>query len=284
MKKLLLTIFRWYFSHFFIRTGKIPLLNLLTKLGLTKNVELISSFDDGILIHLDLDDWIQKQIFFFGRYEIEKLQTLFWKQNLKDGQIVLDIGANVGYYSLMAAKRINKGTVYAFEPVRDTFDKLENNINLNRFTNIKAYNLAVSDRAGTLQLFPGDHKNTGTSSIRMHKGFSGKLEMVDAITVDEFVARENIFKADFIKIDVEGSEMNVLKGMKLTLEKLSPVVLIELLEEKLENAGSSVKEIYQLFIGMGYKPYNINNKLYLEPISEPAEGSLIVFKKDQISL
>ena len=184
----------------------------------------------------------------------------------------------------MAAKRINKGTVYAFEPVRDTFVKLENNINLNGFTNIKAFNLAVSDQAGTLQLFPGNNKNTGTSSIRMHKGFSGKLEMAEAITVDEFIKREKIYKADFIKIDVEGSEMNVLKGMKWTLEKLSPVVLIELLEEKLDNAGSSVKEIYQFFIGLGYKPYNINNKLNLEPLFEPAEGSLIAFKKDQILL
>jgi FkbM family methyltransferase len=280
MKKLLLSVFQWYFSKFCIRKGKIPVLNLITKLGLTKNVHLTGSYDNGILMHLDLDDWIQKQIFFFGRYEVEKLQTFYWQNNIKENQVILDIGANVGYYSLMAAKRNRHGTVYAFEPISKTFNRLQENISLNRFANIKPFNLAVADSDKSLKFFVGDEKNTGTSSITLHQNFNGELQTVRAITIDEFVVKEKISHIDYIKIDVEGAEMKVLRGMKKTLQQLNPTVLIELLDEKLLPAGSSVKEVYLFFAELAYKPFNIDSNLGLSPVSEPLEGSLILFKKD----
>src|ERR1700674_3161993 len=103
MRKLLLNFCRLYFKYFPIRKGKIPILHLIDKTGLTKHYNLSSTFDKNISINLNLDDWIQKQIFYFGRYEIEKIETIFWQNIVKEEQYIFDIGANIGYYSLMAA-------------------------------------------------------------------------------------------------------------------------------------------------------------------------------------
>jgi FkbM family methyltransferase len=279
MKRLTLDFFRWYFSKFPIRKGKMPILNLITRLGLTRSTQFIGSFDNGILIHIDLEDWIQKQIFFFGRYEVEKLQTLYWQKNLKENMVIMDIGANIGYYSLMAARRIKSGIIYAFEPVDNTFKKLEENIRLNDFRNIKTFKMAVSDNDEPLQLFVGSKKNTGTSSITTHYDFDGKMETVQSATLQAFVVEHKISHIDFVKIDVEGAEMKVLQGAKKVLQQLNPVVLIELLDSRLKPAGSSVGAVYSFFKDMNYVPYNIDHKLNLVEIREPVEGSLIIFKK-----
>ncbi len=279
MIKLFLTrLLQLYFRYFPLRKGKIPVLRWLGKSGISSGIIQKTRFDKDLVIEANLDDWIQKQIYFFGRYEIEKNQTKFWKKYLRAGMIVLDIGANIGYYSLMAAKRVKgTGLVYSFEPVTDTFIKLNKNIHLNQFQNIKVINKAMSDTTGIIEIFTADVENTGTASFSEHTHFSGVREKVETITGDDFFLDEETKRLDLVKIDVEGAEMKVLKGMIKTLRKFKPLVLVEINKALLEKNGTRPYEIYQTLGSVGYEPYEINQKGDLFYLSEIQEGNLIAF-------
>jgi len=280
MKLFFLSFFRWYFSKFPVRMGKMPLLNFISWLGLTKNVKTQKTFDENIKINLDLEDWIQKQIYFFGRYEVEKKETMLWKNILKEGQTIFDIGANIGYYSLLASKRIGDGRIYAFEPVKQTFERLTKNVKINNFKNIKVNNLAVSNEEGTVDIYVANSKNTGTSSITNHMHFNGDKQTVKSLTIDHFVKSNNIEAMDIVKIDVEGAEMMVIEGMEKSLRKFNPIVMIELIDERLKAAGSSIKEAYDFFEKLDYKSYQLDRRLEMRSSEKYLEGSLVIFKKN----
>jgi len=282
MRKILLLMARIYFRYFPIRKGKLPILHLIDKTGLTKNYTLISTFDKNIFINLNLNDWIQKQVFYFGRYEIEKNETLFWRNLIKPGQYVFDLGANIGYYTLQSAVRVeNEGKVYCFEPVSTTYKKLIDNIKLNRFNNIVPQNFALSNKKGEIELFVAGENSTGSSSLTMHIDFSGIKEKVQTITLDEYVLNEKIPKVDIIKIDVEGSEPMAIEGMKQIMQNFKPIILIEVLDERLNTVGSSKEKLYELFLQNCYKPYEIISENQLKSLSLPTEGPLILFKHFQ---
>ncbi|HET6244032.1 MAG: FkbM family methyltransferase [Bacteroidetes bacterium] len=280
MKQLILSFFKFYFRHFPIRKGKIPILNLLDRLSLTKNVSATVKFDDNINVNVNLNDWIQKQIYFFGIYEIEKTETYFWKKIIKPGFIILDIGANIGYYSLLASKLTGiQGKIYSFEPVKATFNKLLNNIQLNNFQNIFINNIAISDIEGEIELFVADDLNTGTSSITLHHNFSGQKEIAKSLPLDSFVqSNKEIHKIDLIKIDVEGSEFHVLKGMKYVLSEFQPFILIEILDEKLNLVNTNKEEVYAYMEKFNYFPFEIISSDKVKPILVPKEGGLLLFK------
>jgi FkbM family methyltransferase len=278
LKIFLIRLFRLYFCYFPIRKGKFPVLVWLTKKELAKDLIQSARFDKNIIIEAHLDDWIQKQIYFFGRYEIEKEQTKFWNNFIQPGMIVLDIGANIGYYSLMAAKRTGKtGKVYAFEPVNNTFRLLVENIRINGFTNISAHKIAFSDTSGKTEIFTADSKNTGMSSFSEHVHFSGIKESVDMIEGDAFIASLNPLKIDLVKIDVEGAELKVLKGMIQSIIKFRPLILMEINELLLRNNKTSPAEIYLAFQNIGYSPYEFTHAGSLIPVEGFKESNLIAF-------
>ncbi|MDQ3189994.1 MAG: FkbM family methyltransferase [Bacteroidota bacterium] len=257
-------------------------MNLLTSIGLTKNVITTVKFDNDININVNLNDWIQKQIYFFGWYELEKNETFFWKKLLNPDSVIFDIGANVGYYSLISARSIGpKGEIFAFEPVKQTFNKLQKNINLNDFKNITAENIAISDKKGHITLYTADETNIGTSSITDHLNYSGEKLSVPSITLDEYLLDKDILKIDMIKIDVEGSEFNVLKGMAETIKKFQPHILIEILDEKLEAVNSNKEELYSFIENFSYQSFEIISSNTCLKLKTPIEGGLIVFKSSE---
>lgn len=261
-----------------VRTGKIPALNLLTRLGIARNFTAITTFDKGTLVQVDLDDWIQKQIFFFGSYLLEQQETRYWCDSVKEGEIILDIGANIGYYSLLASKRIgSEGRVYAFEAAPETFKKLADNIQRNAMANVYAYNLAVTNSRGTIDLHIADTRNTGMSSIAAFADESGVTVTVSCDTIDNFATDHSLGRIDRIKIDVEGAEMMVLRGMEQTLRKYLPVIHIELIDSRLRYAGSSLTELWNFLISLGYLPHAIGKGNRLVPVHTPREGALMVF-------
>lgn len=268
-----------YFMYFPVRKGKIPVMQLIDLLGFTKNYNLKSKFDQDIFINLNLDDWIQKQVFYFGRYEIEKNETLFWRNLVKKNQFVFDIGANIGYYTLQASVRVgNSGNVFAFEPVTITYNKLIDNIKLNSFSNIVAEKLALSNSKDNIELFVADEKSTGSSSISMHVNFSGIKETAETDTLDNYVENHKITKADLVKIDVEGCEPMVIEGMKNIMLNFKPLVLIEVLDERLNTIGSNKENLYSLFGQRDYEAFEIISDHEVYKIQSPKEGGLIVFK------
>ncbi len=212
---------------------------------------VICGFDSGLKIKADLDEWIQQHIYFLGSWDERGLK--FLKNLLKENDVFFDIGANIGAYSLVASKIVGPGgKVHAFEPVSAVFERLEYNIGLNGLNNITANQNAVYQTSEVLELFVSAKQNAGMSSIFHHDTESGKVEKVQAISIDEYVEKENIRKIDLVKIDIEGAEFFALQGMKKSLKRFRPVILMEVSAEVLNNTNIQGSEILDTMKDLNY--------------------------------
>lgn len=165
---------------------------------------LVSSKDSGLGLMLRSN----------GKFE--PLQSKKIINSLNQGDVVLDIGANIGYYSILASKLVGKkGKVYAFEPDPQNIKLLYKNIKLNNCSNVIVIEAALGSKKGELRLIQ-DLSNPGESKLSEKN--MGNSVMVKVLTLDQFVNSEKIKKIDLIKVDVEGSELDVLKGSIKTLK------------------------------------------------------------------
>lgn len=149
------------------------------------------------------------------------------KRYVSPGDVVYDIGANMGYISLMLAKRVCRdGRVFAFEPAAEAFELLQLNVSLNRLANVKLLNAAAADRAGQVSLRVTG--NLSMSSIVWHGSDpSATAVTVPTVAIDDLIDDGELLPPKFIKIDVEGAEGMVLQGMKRTIASQNPVIFLE---------------------------------------------------------
>ncbi len=153
-----------------------------------------------------------------GSYEFPKQQR--FAAELKKGQVVYDVGANVGFYSLLAACCVgSSGRVFAFEPVPENLVYLRRHVALNALAQVMVHPFAVSDAAVSLRFTRGENRSTG------HLTIDGDLE-VRGITLDDFVFSGGNPPPHIIKIDVEGAELAVLRGAQRVLETHRPLLFL----------------------------------------------------------
>ena len=177
---------------------------------------LVGTTAYGFKMHLHLGDPEQRQIYFSGQYE-HRTADLF-KMLLRSGDVVIDGGANIGYYSLLSATLVGaSGSVHSFEPIPDTFAALTANVALNDFANIHLNQLALSDHAGELQFeVPVDeqtHQQLGWAASQILMG-RGPVLRVPAMTLDEYAASRGVARIRLVKLDLEGGEFEAIKGMQ----------------------------------------------------------------------
>lgn len=155
-----------------------------------------------------------------GTYERESQQA--FKLAVHEGDIVYDIGANVGFFTLLAAKLVGRsGAVYAFEPLRRNIEYLNRHIVANNLTTVHVLPIAVSSRKGVAQFTSADSPSMG----RLTPG--GDVE-VETESLDELVGSGRVPAPHFIKIDVEGAEYDVLNGAASVLRRHRPAMLLSL--------------------------------------------------------
>jgi len=153
-----------------------------------------------------------------------KFEISFCKEKIQKNMTVLDIGANVGYYTVNFASIVGeKGQVFAFEPDPSNFSILKKNIRLNNFKNIILVNKAVSNSLSPTTLFQNSSNTGGHSIIKTEN--SKKKILVDSTTLDEYFKNFS-HPIDLIKIDVEGAEYQVISGGLNFFKKLKPKYLI----------------------------------------------------------
>lgn len=187
----------------------------------------------------------------------ETAETKFFKNYIKPSDICLDIGANVGYYSILFAS--SGGDVISFEPVSQNATLLRLTAILNPNLNIKVLHTAVSDKNGTTDFIVS--KQTSNSSLvsdqpLKHQGLAKdySIEKIDTITIDSL----KLDKLDIIKMDIEGAEFLALKGMKETLIRLKPrIIMAEVVQEHLLAFSSSLIEVLEFLKSIGYDPYHL---------------------------
>jgi FkbM family methyltransferase len=230
---------RWPFPR-----GRGLLLKILSPL--LRKRHFIFEAADGVLVPSDLDDWITLHGFIEG-YDSEFSPS--WSL-IRPGGTVFDVGANIGIWTIGAARRAGK--VHAFEPLESNFVRLESNVELNRASNIVARNLAVSDRAGTLQFFPSPNTNSGVGLLAP-KTWNVPTCEVEATTLDDYCEHNEIRSVDVLKIDVEGAELLVLKGATRLLNSASPpAIIFEMNHEMAARFNSSPATIGDLLSQFGY--------------------------------
>ncbi|HTC19371.1 MAG TPA: FkbM family methyltransferase [bacterium] len=189
----------------------------------------------------------------------EPVETGLFKSKIQAGDTVLDIGANIGYYTLMAARRVGpQGKVYAFEPDPANFRLLEKNVKANGYGNVILVNKAVADKNGKIRLYlnpsnRGDHRvydsKDGRSSIEIEK-----------IALDRFFKPLDK-KIHFIKMDIQGAEALALEGMKGLVRANKGLKLItEFSPASLEMAGSRPQSYLKSLQTLGFRFFEISEK------------------------
>lgn len=146
---------------------------------------------------------------------------------LSTGDVFYDIGANVGFFTLLAARLVGEGgVVVAFEPVPESAAAIRRNVAANGFTNVLVREQAAFSRTGTATLEVPDDQVGALLTSDAHEGT--RSITVEVVAVDELVETATIPPPDLVKLDVEGAEVDVLSGMRGVLTSAEPLVLCEL--------------------------------------------------------
>jgi FkbM family methyltransferase len=212
-----------YFRQDFINKGKNWVANHIIRRYIQ---QITCKSRNGHWYDIDPRDIVQLSILTKGEWEPEETRIII--NNLYPGQVFYDIGANFGYYSILASSLVGEsGQVYAFEPNPYILKKLERNLNINHIQNVTVFPYAVSDHQGERKIYLGPSKNSGATSFRHMENCDQEIS-VKTINLDEFVNENHLHFPDFIKLDIEGAEFLAMIGMADVISNSQNVkVLIE---------------------------------------------------------
>ncbi len=261
--------------------GKRKILQILRILFLPYHEYYFKS-NIGFLIKLDLSKDVDCR-FYLNKFETNTI--LFFKEIINSGDIIFDVGANIGIYSIVAGKKVGiNGKVFAFEPAEWAQKRLLDNFKLNKLVNIKIITAGVSDLEGdTLFYLCEDDAYNSLGENPMQKII--KEEMIKVITLDEFCRRENITRVNIIKIDTEGADYLVLKGAKNILSKKSaPIIFCEYNRYTQVNKRFKLKDMLDFLINLDYQVYELKGKkLKFFNAEESSAEELICLKSEHYS-
>lgn len=211
-------------------------------------------------INLDLNDYDGIYIYMHHQYEPRVTQEL--EKFLRCKENFIDIGANIGFFSLFASKLLEEGNVYSFEASPEIYSKLEDNIKINDIQNITAYNYAISDEIKDVVIYESSRAHRGLTSIRALSEDISKKRKVKSISIDSIL--DELPKISLVKIDIEGAEFLALNGMKNLLKRDTPNIILELTDEFLKELDSSSLEVCDFLKSFNYRLYKLTTDGYEE--------------------
>lgn len=201
-----------------------------------------------------------RAIYVRGIYDPNQLVAL--KTLLPKGGVFIDVGANMGYFSVFAAKIVgDKGRVIAIEPSSREFNRLGHNLKLNRLKNASAHRLAITDKIGKARISIATDERSSLNTMGYEFSVKGvekiKTEEVDSTTLDNFLKVARITKIDLIKLDVEGSEIRALKGAAKSIEKFHPIIILGTNKDALNVCDGNLAQLDDLIKKLHYVAYYI---------------------------
>lgn len=199
----------------------------------------------GVTMELHMKDYIERSIYFDSFEFICRRIVMGF---LKPGSIFVDIGANVGFYSLLANERVGaEGRVLSFEPNPVTARKLKTNIALSGAKQIELFEMALSDKGGEVRIYCPKDETHGFTSMRNQGWQDADSYLVPARRLDDVIPK-NLSHIDLVKIDVEGAELLVFQGGADTIRKFKPPILLELNEKAAESFSYDTLDIVKLLL------------------------------------
>jgi FkbM family methyltransferase len=214
-------------------------------------------------IYVYLADADASALYFFNTLYGDEIKIIkFLIKNFKDDDIFYDIGANYGFYTLLAQEFITKGEIHAFEPNPKIFKLLRESARLDIFKNTFLNEVALSGKAGETDFFDREisRHSGGSSLIKLQYFLKYKVIKVKTTILDDYILNHK--PPTIMKIDVEGGESLVLKGALKLLKKYSPIIIMEFLPDDLH------REAVNILLNNGYRALKIGNDGNLSIINE----------------
>lgn len=216
----------------------------------------------GARIHCNPLDLIQRMILHFGVWEPDVSRVI--EQNLAPGDVFVDIGANIGYDTLLASSRVGSaGRVVAIEASPRTFALMNRNLAANTFSsNVRAVNAAVSDLPGTLDLYEVNAANIGAATTLASRGGT-LIASVEALPLEQILTPDERSRLRLIKMDVEGAEPPILRHL---LERLStyPATMDIVVEATPDDDPAAWRDVFDRMRAAGFTAWAIENDYELE--------------------
>lgn len=222
--------------------------------------ELLSAKADFYDLRLTVParDVVGRHIYKYGAHERATSEFLVRNLEIGNGDIVFDVGANIGWYSLLLDRIAGQSNarIYSFEPDPSNYALLRDNVRRNDCTHVVPLQNAVADRAATMTLhLYGDTNRGRHSMLPLHDGESVEVE---AVTLDDFCTTESIDAAPvrFMKIDIEGFELMALRGAENTLAR-AQLVMLEYSPRYMTEADLDPEEVLALMLEQGFSAYEL---------------------------
>lgn len=235
--------------NFSMKMSNNRIIYLKNRLTLIGKKGFVKVYRQGFRWNVDLNSCIGKSIAYNGFWEPDTTRLIL--DFVKPGMHVMDIGANIGYYTLLMARAVQpNGIVWAFEPVEKFRNQLQWHINANNLqNNVKIFPFGLSDKNESLDII------IDNSSATLHPTeFKASInsELITLKYLDNIIDELRIDHIDFIKIDIDGHEPRFLKGAAKTLHRFHPPIALEFAQHCLHAAGSDVREQANLLKDLGY--------------------------------
>jgi len=219
----------------------------------------------GIKYEVDLSEGIELSLYLFGNFQEHVINNSFY--NIKEDDVVLDIGTNVGLMTLQFAKLVPKGKVYSFEPTHYAIGRLKRNMELNKTLaeRIVVINSFVSEKTEAdpnIVAFASWKVNGETDAANhpVHLGTPKSTEGVPSTRLDDFADKMNLSRINFIKIDTDGHEYEVFKGALQSIKKYRPYIVFEIGLYVLEEKNIDFNFYYKYFSDLNYTLYDTKSK------------------------
>jgi FkbM family methyltransferase len=214
---------------------------------------------DGSLMKVDRSTAIGSALFWYGYHSIDELCVL--GTLLESDMVFVDIGANQGEFTLYAGRRITAGRILAFEPMPRMFAQLQENIQLNGLTRVVVHNTALSNHAGSMTIHAAaDAVNEGLGTLYPTGADFEPAGTVQLEVFDDVCRRHNLERLDVMKLDVEGSELAVLRGAQASLVRFQPILMLELNRPAFAAAGYTPEALIDYLRSLGYHRLSLIEK------------------------
>jgi len=233
------------------------------ELVLTKNGIVVNMCETGTKYFWNMNDprTAVTCLAAFGEYE--PIETRILRKIARDSSVIVDIGANVGFYTVeLAFSMPSNGILFSFEPVEHTNIQLRQNVELNGLENVQVFKLGLSNLESETEIFLPNKSVSSAASLRnLHPQEVVFSEIIKLKTLDSVFESQHIDNCDLIKIDVEGGELQVIQGGKKLIEKYKPTIFAELLRKWSSAFSYHPNEVMRLLSGIGYECFAVSKEL-----------------------
>lgn len=218
---------------------------------------VIDDFEGDLRMAVDRAAYMGSLIYWRGIHAFAEAAMV--RQHLPEDGVFVDVGANQGELTLVAARRARRGRVIAFEPVPRWYERLAANVALNAFPHVTLVRMGVSDHAGEAAMYASDGAaahasfNEGLSSFERRTPDDRLVGTFPVTTLDAWAEGEGLTRLDLVKVDVEGAERAVLEGARALIERFRPTIVMEVNDETFAPGGPAA-----MLRAAGYALYEVD--------------------------